>query len=283
MEAKLIDIVNKDQTKNKISLYHNGKKEDEAVYIIFPAMGVRASYYEPFAIALATEHKVVVTADLRGNGHSSIRPSKNISFGYADMLDQDYTSIITTIKKMFPENPLYLIGHSLGGQLAALYIAKYKTQVDGLILIASCSVYYKAYEGMAAYKTLFFTQLFSVVSSVVGYFPGKKIGFGDLEAKGVMKDWSQQARSGNYILANDDFDFETAMSNTKTKILAISFEHDDLAPQSAIKVLYGKFKQAQTKHVHLDKDEQSNKKFNHFNWVKNPRLSVQTILGWELD
>ena len=250
MQTELITLELPDGSTNKITLLGNDFSTVQPLVVLFPAMGVKASYYQPFAEALAKKGNLVVTADLRGLGHSSVRPSRKTDFGYIEMLDLDYQTILYYLKGRFPDHPKFMMGHSLGGQLAALNLSRNPRGVKGLILIASCSVYYKGWKGMQGFKTLMGTQSMKVISSILGYLPGKKIGFGGTEAKSVIKDWSHQSKTGKYLPNHKDFDFEKGLSELKTPTLSISLEGDWMAPKQACENLYNKFHQeAPVKHV----------------------------------
>ena len=269
-----IEIQNADTSTNKITVFETIVNSETPVIIIFPAMGVRASFYEPLANALAAQGYIAVTADLRGHGNSNIRPNKKVDFGYKDQLDQDYTHTVQVVKTIYPSNPIHLLGHSLGGQLACLYAARHPEQVQGLVLIACCSVYYKGWVGIQRPAIYLSTQFMRGLANLLGYFPGKKVGFGGLEAKSVMRDWSQQARTGKYILANDTFDYEDGLNQLDIPVLAISFASDNFAPKKAVQHLLGKFKNKnRIHHVDLPKDL----KFSHFNWVKKHEKVVELI------
>jgi len=280
METSQIEIVNKDKSTNQINLYTASSKQNP-VFVIFPAMGVRASYYELLAEKLVQHGFNAATVDLRGNGNSSIRPSGKVDFTYQDQLEQDYSSSLQKIKKVFPSNKIFLLGHSLGGQLGTLFASRYTGIIDGLILIACCSVYYKGWNGFQSMKTYVGTQFSYIIAMILGYFPGKKIGFGGLEAKGVIKDWSQQARSGKYILAPNDFDYEAALKKLKIPVLALSFQSDTLAPQKAVQHLCSKLgNQDLVKHLHLLNSDTRNDHFSHFNWVKKSDNIITIIAEW---
>src|SRR5678815_414182 len=53
-----------------------------ALVVCLPALGVAARYYRGFASALAERRIMVVTADFRGNGTSSVRVRRGVDFGY---------------------------------------------------------------------------------------------------------------------------------------------------------------------------------------------------------
>ena len=128
-------------------------------------MGVKAAYYEPLAKQLNDRGMTAITADLRGLGLSSVRPSKKIDFGYLDMIE-DMKTITDSIKQQFPKQKIIALGHSLGGQIEALTQAKYPDLFDGLILVAANSVYYKGWTGKQRYTNLLGYHLFALISRI---------------------------------------------------------------------------------------------------------------------
>ena len=279
MEQQILDVTNEDGSRNKLTIFNPIPEEPtEAVVLICPAMGVRASYYEILAAALAKKSGVTaVLADLRGLGHSSIRPSKEVDFGYREMIGYDYRSAINVIRRGFPGRPVFLLGHSLGGQLGSLYASRYPEELNGLILVACCSVYYKGWPGIKGYRVWAGTQLAGILGRFLGYFPGHRIGFGGLGAAGAIRDWSRQARTGKYIVAGDDFDYEQGLKELALPTLAISFSGDEMAPVQAVKNLYLKFSEsAKVIHHHLDADLN----YSHFNWVKRPAEVIRLVNEW---
>ncbi|MFM1876867.1 MAG: hypothetical protein RL266_2604 [Bacteroidota bacterium] len=278
MTADPVAIVNADGSELTVQLYAADKPR--AVCIVFPAMGVYAKYYQPLAVELAKNGLTTVTADLRGNDASSIRPRRGTDFSYTDLIHLDMHSVITEIRSRYEKVPLYLFGHSLGGQLSCLYASKHPQAVDGLILSATCSVYHKGWEGFGAYRILAGTQFANAVAATVGYFPGKKVGFGGTEARSVIADWSRQSRTGKYVLKNDDFNYENALRNLQKPVLAISYEGDSLSPKGAVEHLLGKMESAPKQHLHLLKTDERNDELNHFNWAKKPNSVVRIVSDW---
>lgn len=278
MKNDRVKLQNKDGSTTEINIY-SGIKQN-AVAVVLPAMGVYAKYYKILAEELATNGLVAVLADLRGNDTSSVRPKRSIDFGYSEILHLDIDTIVSHVNEQFSGKPIYLFGHSLGGQLGCLYASKNPFKVAGLILSATCSVYYRGWEGFSAYRILAGTQFANAVAKMFGYFPGKKVGFGGMEARTVIKDWSNQSRTGIYNLKNDDFNYEKALSELNIPVLAISYQGDGLCPKGAVEHLLDKMESATVDHIHLEKSDPRNEGFNHFNWAKKPRNIVEIINGW---
>jgi len=238
-------------------------------------MGVLSKYYEPLAIEMQKKGWIAITTDLRGNGNSSVQVSKTTNFGYHEMITYDWPAIISKAREKFPNNPLFIVGHSLGGQLSTLYASINPNQVNGIVLIAACSVYFNGWSFPHNIGVLVGTQCASIISKLFGYFPGRKIGFAGTEAKQVMEDWAHNCLTGRYELSNKSQNFEELLSNLEIPVLAISFLGDGFAPGRAVKNLCRKMNRASVTYIQLKSDVTDTNKLDHFNWVKysNPVLS----------
>ena len=255
------------------------KVPNSPVILILPAMGVRAKFYQPLATAFIENGINCVISDLRGLGTSSVRPSSKIDFGYKEMIT-DLEEVVAIVKAKFVNQPIFILGHSLGGQVASLHLSKHPSTVDGLILVAACSVYYKGWADFQKWKTLMGVRLFAGLSRLFGYFPGDKVGFGGKGAKTVILDWSHLGVTGEFKLTGDTFDYETALKKINIPVFAAAIEGDTLAPKAAMRNLYQKFHpQNPTTTYELTK-EMIGKPLNHFNWVKNNVPLVARIKEW---
>lgn len=123
---------------------------------------------------------------------------------------------------------------------------------------------------------------FYPLSRLLGYFPGRVIGFGGREARTVMKDWTHNLKTGSYKLTNSIFDYDSALKESTPNILCISFENDKLiAPKQAVSNLLNKFSDAAIKeHLHFTADQIGIPGLNHFNWAKQPMPLVRIINEW---
>ena len=164
--------------------------------------------------------------------------------------------------------------------MSCLFASRKTAKLDGLILSATCSVFYKGWLGLSAYRILAATQFINLASMILGYFPGKKLGFGGTEARGVMADWSRQARTGRYLLDNDPHNYEEELDAISLPVLAISYEGDDLAPKGAVDHLLGKLSSSNIEHDHLKKNDPRNESFSHFSWAKKPENIVTILDNW---
>ncbi len=242
--------------------------------VFLPALGVRASYYKGFIEETANKLGLrVLTVDWRGHGSSSLRPAKDVDFGYQQLLD-DMDELLSWIEEQYPDQPISLGGHSLGGQLSCLFYGRYSDRVKQLLIIASCSVYYKGWSGIGKLRVWMVGKVFYGIARLVGYFPGEQVGFGGREAKGVMKDWGHNATSGKYELAGSSFHYDDAMQQAQPKILAINYKPDTFAPFEATEYLINKFNTNSQK-THLLLPDKT-----HFNWVKDTGSTLDEVGKW---
>jgi len=252
---------------------------DAPVVVCVPAMGVRASFYTPLAEALGDCGLHVVCMDHRGAGMSQVRAARGVSFGYAELVGDDLPAVVRATKDRFPGRPIHLLGHSLGGQLSAIFMGAYPRTVDGVILVAACSVYFKSYPFPHDVKVLAAASLFRGVARVVGYFPGHRLGFGGREARGVMEDWSTQALTGRYAFHLGGEAAEDLLARADGRVLAVSVAGDSLAPPSAVDHLCSKLRAARVARWHYE-PAASTPRLDHFRWVKHPRAIANYVRRW---
>lgn len=268
-----------DGTSNEVNIYSSPTNTNKVI-AFFPALGVRASYYIDFAKALSASGIHVCITDWRGQGKSSIRASRKVNYGYKELLE-DMSELIDFLEEHFPNSKKYIMGHSLGGQLGSLFSSRFPGKLAGLIHIASCMVYFKGWEGMGRFRIWMAVNFFPILSKIVGYFPGDRIGFGGREARRVMKDWSYNGRQGKYKVAKDNFDYEAAIAQNDIPVLSMSLSGDSFAPPKAVNFLLKKFStQAPIQYEHISPEAIGVSHLNHFNWAKNPNYFVKVIGEW---
>lgn len=282
VEAELLSLQLADKTQTAIRFFTSiCANKNAPVLILLPAMGVRAVYYTPFAQAIADKGCHIVTTDIKGLGHSSVRASRKVDFGYHHMLMYDMPAIVKVVKERFSNHPIYLMGHSLGGHFAMLYASLHSEQLAGILFCAAGSPHYKNWGKWHAPLYWIGTQGFYLLSRLLGYFPGKSVGFGGREARTLMRDWSTLARTGKFKIAHQQRDFEALIRAIELPVLSISLEGDNLAPINAVKSFNAKLKRANL--IHLRLRSKTKKPYNHFNWVKNKEEVINRIVNWLLN
>ena len=274
-----ITIQSYDGAASRITVYPS-HDSDAGVIICMPAMGVAARHYDPLAEALMGLGWNAITADLRGNGESHVRAGRGIDFGYHEMVSYDWPAIVDKVAIIFPHSKIILFGHSLGGQLSALYMARWPGKVSALILVAAPLVHYQGWPFHYAMGLLLLTQLARLVSGFIGYFPARWVGFGRRVARTVTIDWAHTVWTGRYEPKNTDVNYEELLPTLIAPILSVSFDDDSYAPRKATDNFCAKMTAADITRRHLDPQEIDQEKIGHMGFLKPCDPFLKMISDW---
>jgi predicted alpha/beta hydrolase len=144
--------------------------------------------------------------------------------------------VLDAVRTRFPGRPYYLLGHSVGGQLGVLHIARQPGDWAGLVLIAAGTPHFRAYPWLSGLGVLAGTAVIAAVARVVGYWPGDRLGFIGRQPAALMRDWAALARNGGLARSTED---SAALIAAAPRTLAVSVAGDRLAPPSAVDALVG--------------------------------------------
>ena len=207
----------------------------QAIVVINPATGVKASFYAEFAEWLCDNHGfAVLLYDYRDFGASAVGHVKTSKATMADWGVHDAQAARDFAAVRFPNSPLLVIGHSLGGlclpfQTGLNRIARVITVCSGPVHTTDHPWPYQAK------ARLFWHGPVPLLASVVGYLPGKRLGVGPDLPIGVYKQWRKWCTSRSFFF--DDFGTHLPYPdwrglNAPIKFVAVS--DDALVPASAV-------------------------------------------------
>jgi predicted alpha/beta hydrolase len=241
-----------------------------------PAMGVPAKHYLPLASALAAHGIAVALHEWRGIGSSDRRAGWRQDWNYRTLLCQDIPAGLAATRAAWPGARGRIGGHSLGGQLACMFAGLAPQEVAGLVLVATGMPYWRhfrhAWSVGAAYV------LAPLLATVCGHLPGRRIGFGGNEARGVIGDWARSGRSGRYAAAGLG-DLEAGMATLAAPLLALRMRDDWLGPEASLDGLLRKLPRATvTRGVITPHDLHG--PADHFGWMKTPEPVAAHIAHW---
>lgn len=243
-----------------------------------PAMGMPARHYLPLAQALAVAGVAVVLHEWRGIGSSDRRAGRDCNWGYRQLLQDDLPAGMAAVRQRWPQARCWLGGHSLGGQLGLLYASLHPHDFAGMVLVASGAPYWRRFRHGwligAAYA------LAPWLAVLVGHLPGRRIGFGGNEARGVIADWARSGRSGRYAVAGMTQDFERLLAALQLPVLALRLQQDWLGPPASLAWLLGKLGPAARRVETILRDDLDGTPADHFGWMKAPAPVAARIAGW---
>lgn len=240
-----------------------------------PAMGVAAKHYVPFAEALAAHGVAVFVHEWRGNGGSSQRAGRDCDWGYRELLTLDLPSTEAAIDAAAPGLPRILGGHSLGGQLACCRLGLAPDTAQRLWLVAAGAPYWRAFPPRTRWWLPMAYRFLPWLADRCGALPGRRIGFGGQEARGVIRDWSRSALSGRYAATGVDTDLEAAMARVAVPVDAVVKTEDWLAPEPSLRFLLSKLPASTATVTTLDAE--GGRRADHFEWMKHPGRTVEAL------
>lgn len=210
--------------------------------VVHGATGVPQSYYRDFATWLAAHvPAVVVTYDYRDFGRSRVGPIRRSPATMMDWGLKDQEGVRRYCEERFPELPMSVIGHSLGG-LTLPYQAQ-NDQIQKVVTVASGIVHVGdhpwPYQALAR---LFWFGLGPALVGAFGYLPKRWSGFPvDMPAR-VYWQWRRWCTDRNFNRAAMAAEGREARWSPETPVTLIAFTDDEVCPRVAtdrLAALYG--------------------------------------------
>ncbi len=250
--------------------------EPVAALLWLPALGIAARHYLAFAEALTARGVAVFLHEWRGHGSSDRRAGRNVDWGYRELLTTDLPTSVAHIREQFPSLPKIVGGHSLGAQLAACLLALQPHTAERLWLVASGSPFWHIFPRPRAWLLPLTYRLLPWLADRNGSLPGRSIGFGGNEARGVMADWARTGLSGRYAGKHMDIDLEAALAGVQVDIDAVLLADDWLAPRASLDFLTAKMRPVDVRVEILD-TQRLGGRADHFAWMKRPQAVAAAL------
>jgi predicted alpha/beta hydrolase len=273
----VVPVLAKDGARSELMFVQPDNDPAHIVYWV-PALGVPAKHYLPLAEAFAARGIAVALHEWRGIGSSDRRAGRQCDWAYRELLDTDIPAGIAETRARWPQANLWIAGHSLGGQLACLYASLHPDRVAGILLIASGSPYWRCFRFGTLLSIAY--VLASPLAWLVGYLPGRRLGFGGNEARGVIADWSRSGRTGRYSVDGMAVDFEERLHALDVPVLALRLRDDWLVPQPSLAWLLDKMPGTFQCVDIVTPERLDGQAADHFSWMKLPGALVAQLIDW---
>ena len=248
----------------------------KASLLWLPALGVAARHYLPFAEALAADGIAVFLQEMRGNGSSNLRPSRQVDWGYRHILTMDIARSHAAMVEHC-EAPLRIVGgHSIGAQFAACYLGLNPDSFRRLWLVASGSPYWRTFPAPKRYVFPFAFQFVPWIADRRGVFHGRRFGFAGDEARSLMRDWANVGLSNRYAAAGLETNLEEALARVEARTLAVLLKNDWFAPRRSMQALLEKMPHAAATVQVLDRAVLGTNA-DHFAWMKQPQAVARVL------
>lgn len=275
-EPSIIEVIGAHGARYELLAVVPAAPWNKVLYWI-PAMGIAARHYLPLAHALADRGVAVVLHEWRGIGSSDQRASRDHNWGYKELLEEDLPAGLAVLAAHWPQAHYWIGGHSLGGQLGVLYAALHPDRFAGIVLVASGAPYWRRFRRGWLIGVAYVVA--PLIAKVFGYLPGRRLGFGGNEARGVIADWSRSGRTGRYAASGMALDLERRLAELSTPVLALRLEDDWLGPAASLAWLVGKLGPGPRLTRVIGAEQMGGAPADHFSWMKRPDSIAVQIAG----
>lgn len=240
----------KTNANQEIALTIFGSASHGNVLLIAPATGVKQTFYQSFAHYVSEQGITVVTFDYHGIGKSLTHAINKVQTTAEQWGSDNLEAVIQFARENFSGGNIYLMGHSIGGQLIGL--APSTSLARKIILVSAQSGYWKFWQGIDRIKLWsYWNVVFPSLCGLFGYLPSRSFSKMENLPKGVATQWSKWCTSPNYLF--DSVQPQQLHFNSVTsEIVSYSVEGDDLAPRASVDWLTAAYKNARVRRIHLD-------------------------------
>lgn len=240
------------------------------ILLVAPAMAIGSAYYRPLLESVQARGWQARALPRRGFEPGQPRAGRAHDWSYTDEID-DIATAVAQARDEDPGRPVLLLGHSLGGQLAAGHELT-RAPVDGLVTVGGCIPHFREYPYAGIHIAAMGAVLVPTLTTVFGYLP--RPAFGAPGARTLMRQWAHMALTGRPPYPVD--------ASIATPSLLISLDGDDLAPSRAVDAFARRLfdPDAVTRWHYDDADVPDGASNDHIAWVRSPGVVVDRIAQW---
>ena len=213
--------------------------------IINPATGVLARFYHRYARFLAENGLAAITYDYRGIGQSRPPRLRGFAVRWADWGARDFEAVVRYARHRDPNHLLGVVGHSIGGVLIG-YAAS-APRIDRVLTVGAQYAYWPDYAASSRFRLLMRWHLvMPALTTLVGFFPGRRLGWLEDLPAGVALDWSfRRARLEQTHPPAERDGVLARFAAVRAPIMAVSMTDDDYATVPALRRALGYFSGAE--------------------------------------
>ena len=232
--------------------------------IVNGATGVRARYYHRYARFLAGHGYDVLTYDYRGIGDSRPAALRGCGYRWREWGTCDFEAALRFMHARHPGGTIAVVGHSIGGFLPGL--APSALLISRMLTVGAQYAWWGDYA--AAARARLFAKwhvAMPALTALLGYFPGRKLGWLEDLPAGVANEWSfRRRRFENSFPPADRQIARERMSAVTAPILAVSLADDEIGTLAAVRRTLAYYGGAERTLVHPAPSDFAREAVGHF-------------------
>jgi predicted alpha/beta hydrolase len=251
-----------------------------AQVVIHAATATPQRYYQAFAEHLVARGFRVLTYDYRGIGASRRGSLRGFAASMTTWAEQDARAVLRHAHASAPELPLFVVGHSFGGQIALALPDE--TPIAATLMVGAQSGYWKGFDWPnRGAMWMLWNVMMPAVSSTWGYVPGW-MGIGEDLPAGVARQWARWCTTPGYFLGEHP-EYGKRMQSHTGPVMVLSFSDDDYVPLQNAQWLIDQLAHAQVEHRHLTPEEVGLPEIGHFGFFRRANATLWSFADRTFD
>lgn len=231
------------------------------------ATAVKRSFYAPYASYLAEQGFAVLTYDYRGVGGSRPAQLRGFRASMQEWATKDAAGAFAWLKARTGSGPVFVVGHSFGGQALGLMPAR--EDICAALIVGAQSGYFGHWSGFPRLRVWFLWHvLVPSLCRLLGYFPGRLMRLGEDLPAGVAGQWAHWGRHRAYLMRDEQPQRRADFSSLAFPIRAYSFSDDAFAPRPAAAALLGLYTSASVEHLHFEPRDLGELRIGHWGFFR---------------
>ncbi len=237
--------------------------------LVCPAIFVREGYYAAFASWLAERGVRALTFANRGQGRSLAAETGTWEHRLEHWGERDLPAMVAKAKEDRPADRLFVVGHSMGGQVVGLSPAVHG--LDGVVSVASTAAFWRHWPRPFRYGILAWYCAVPLIGRALPVFPADLAGLGpDLQSE-LARGWAKWGRHPDYLFG--PFGLQDHLPTYGGRVLAWSFADDALGCRRAVQALHARYLAADLTERHVAPGDIDVPALGHVGWFR-PQLGA---------
>lgn len=266
----------------KARLFSPEKEIKGSILIINSATAVGQGLYTNYAKFMAENGFHVLTYDYRGIAESRPKKLRGFHASFTDWGAKDVSSVLVYAKENFPNFPIYVLGHSIGGTLIGM--TPKTNLIDKTLTIGAQTAFYKDWAKGRLKLYVLWHLFFPLMTEMVGYFPGKRLGLLEDVPKGVVQQWHARRKDPSMIKQLESEGINTYFKDYKGDLLTLAISDDPIGTEPALKRIHNLFEKANRTWETVRPMDINEKEIGHFGFFRRKfkeTLWVKTLKWFE--
>ena len=198
-------------------------------------------------------------ADLGRVGGSRPHSLRGFEARFRDWGQLDIKGVLGWVREQGAKS-VCLLGHSAGGQVAALA----DEPVDAMVTLSSQSGYWALQGGwQKLWVCLHMHISFPLLANLFGYMPWSRLGSTEDIPKGVALEWARWCRHPDYLYGDETLPLHLYEKFT-APTLAVSIHDDDWGTSASVDSMMGRYPNVVRHHI------ETSRKIGHFGFFRPP-------------